>query len=173
MKSIVILISGRGSNMEALLDRVSSGELKVRVAAVLSNRPQAKGLEIAPARGIPVRAIDHKLFPQRADFDAALINAIDEYAPDLVVLAGFMRILSEDFVNHYAGRLLNIHPSLLPSFPAFRLRCGYLQLHILSVGTLYLLSLSQHSWHTPVMPYPDRKCGGPKWPALGGRYQHF
>ena len=117
MKSIVILISGRGSNMEALLDRVSSGELKVRVAAVLSNRPQAKGLEIAAARGIPVRAIDHKLFPQRTDFDAALIKVIDEYAPDLVVLAGFMRILSEDFVNHYAGRLLNIHPSLLPSFP--------------------------------------------------------
>ena len=117
MKSIVILISGRGSNMEALLDRVSSGELKVRVAAVLSNRPQAKGLEIAAARDIPVRAIDHKLFPQRTDFDAALIKVIDEYAPDLVVLAGFMRVLSEDFVNQYAGRLLNIHPSLLPSFP--------------------------------------------------------
>ena len=117
MKSIVILISGRGSNMESLLAAVAAGELPVRVAAVLSNRPDAKGLESAAARGVPVRVVDHKQFADRESFDVAMAAAIDVFAPDLVVLAGFMRILTEGFVHHYAGRLMNIHPSLLPAFP--------------------------------------------------------
>lgn len=117
MKSIVILISGRGSNMESLLAAVASGTLPVRIAGVLSNRPDAKGLETAAAHGVPTCVVDHKQFADRAAFDAAMAAAIDRFAPDLVVLAGFMRILSEGFVEHYTGRLVNIHPSLLPSFP--------------------------------------------------------
>lgn len=116
MKTIVILISGRGSNMQSLLDAAADGTLPVRVAAVLSNRPDAKGLEIAAARGIPTRVIDHKQYDGREAFDATMAEAIDAFAPDLVVLAGFMRILSDAFVGHYAGRLINIHPSLLPAF---------------------------------------------------------
>jgi len=117
MKSIVILISGRGSNMSALLEAVASGELPVRIAAVISNRADAAGLAIAAAAGVPTRVLEHRGFASRADFDAALAARIDEFAPELVVLAGFMRILGDDFVNHYAGRLFNIHPSLLPAFP--------------------------------------------------------
>ncbi|HEX5802601.1 MAG TPA: phosphoribosylglycinamide formyltransferase [Azospira sp.] len=115
--SIVILISGRGSNMEALLAAVARGELPVRVAAVISNRPDAKGLETAAAQGVPTAVVDHKAYAGREAFDAALAACIDGYAPDLVVLAGFMRILTEGFVRRYEGRLLNIHPSLLPAFP--------------------------------------------------------
>ena len=117
MKSIVILISGRGSNMEALRDAVACGSLPVRVAAVLSNRPDARGLQTAAAAGVATQVIDHTRHASREDFDAALATAIDAYAPDLVVLAGFMRILSTGFVERYAGRLMNIHPSLLPAFP--------------------------------------------------------
>lgn len=117
MKSIVILISGRGSNMEALLAAVVSGALPVRIAGVLANRPDAQGLETAAAQGVPTGVVDHKQFADRAAFDAAMAEAIDRFAPDLVVLAGFMRILTDGFVRHYAGRLVNIHPSLLPSFP--------------------------------------------------------
>lgn len=117
MKAIVILISGRGSNMESLLAAVASGALPVRIAGVLSNRPDAKGLATAAAHGVPTAVVDHKQFPDREAFDAAMAAAIDRFAPDLVVLAGFMRILTEGFVRHYAGRLVNIHPSLLPSFP--------------------------------------------------------
>ena len=117
MKSIVILISGRGSNMEALLAAVASGALPVRIAGVLANRPDAQGLETAAAQGVPTGVVDHKQFADRAAFDAAMAEAIDRFAPDLVVLAGFMRILTDGFVRHYAGRLVNIHPSLLPSFP--------------------------------------------------------
>lgn len=116
-KSIVILISGRGSNMESLLAAVAAGTLPVRVAAVLSNRPDAAGLQSAAAQGVPTRVVDHKQFADRAAFDAAMSEAIDAFAPDLVVLAGFMRILSEGFVRRYEGRLMNIHPSLLPAFP--------------------------------------------------------
>jgi phosphoribosylglycinamide formyltransferase 1 len=116
MKSIVILISGRGSNMEALLAAVFAGSLPVRVAGVLSNRPNAGGLATASALGVPTCVVDHQAFASREAFDQALAQAIDGFAPDLVVLAGFMRILSDGFVQHYAGRLMNIHPSLLPSF---------------------------------------------------------
>ena len=117
MKSIVILISGRGSNMVALIDAAASGALPVRVAAVLASRPDAKGLEVAAAAGVVTRVVDHRLYADRESFDAAMAEAIDAYSPDLVVLAGFMRILSDGFVAHYEGRLINIHPSLLPSFP--------------------------------------------------------
>ena len=117
MKNIVILISGRGSNMEALIAERDAGRLPVNIAAVISNRPDAKGLETAAKAGIATRCLDHKAFADRAAFDTALAACIDEFAPDLVVLAGFMRILTPDFVRHYEGRLFNIHPSLLPSFP--------------------------------------------------------
>ncbi len=117
MKSIVILISGRGSNMETLLDATASGALRIRVAAVLANRPDARGLEIAAARGIPTQVVDHRQFASREAFDAVMAEVIDSFSPDLVVLAGFMRILSEAFVRRYEGRLMNIHPSLLPAFP--------------------------------------------------------
>ena len=117
MKNIVILISGRGSNMEALIAARDAGQLPVNIAAVISNRPDAKGLETAARAGITAHFIDHKTFAGREAFDAALAECIDQFSPDLVVLAGFMRILSEGFVRHYAGRLMNIHPSLLPSFP--------------------------------------------------------
>jgi phosphoribosylglycinamide formyltransferase 1 len=117
MKNIVILISGRGSNMEALIAARDAGNLPVNVAAVISNRADAKGLETAAKAGIATHFIDHRAFAGREAFDAALAECIDGFAPDLVVLAGFMRILSDGFVRHYAGRLINIHPSLLPSFP--------------------------------------------------------
>lgn len=117
MKSIVILISGRGSNMQCLLDAVAAGSLNVRVAAVLSNRSDAPGLQTATARGVPTRIVDHREFSGRDAFDAAMTEAIDAFSPDLVVLAGFMRVLTDGFVEHYAGRLINIHPSLLPAFP--------------------------------------------------------
>ena len=117
MKSIVILISGRGSNMASLLAAVAAGTLPVRIAAVIANRPEAPGLQTASAAGIATRVVDHRAYAGRQAFDAALAATIDGYAPDLVVLAGFMRILSDEFVDHYAGRLINIHPSLLPSFP--------------------------------------------------------
>lgn len=117
MKNIVILISGRGSNMEALIAARDAGHLPANITAVISNRPDAKGLETAARAGIATRSLDHKAFAGREAFDAALAECIDEFAPDLVILAGFMRILTPDFVRHYDGRLLNIHPSLLPSFP--------------------------------------------------------
>ena len=120
MKNVVILISGRGSNMEAVV-RTAQAErwdatLGARIAAVVANRADAAGLEVARALGVPTRALDHREFASREAFDAALMQMIDEYAPTLVVLAGFMRILSQGFVAHYAGRMINIHPSLLPAF---------------------------------------------------------
>ena len=117
MKNIVILISGRGSNMEALIAARDAGSLPVNIAAVISNRPDAKGLETAAKAGIVTHYIDHKAFGGREAFDAALAECIDGFAPDLVILAGFMRILGDEFVRHYEGRLMNIHPSLLPAFP--------------------------------------------------------
>lgn len=113
MKNQVILISGRGSNMLALLD----ANLPGRVAAVVSDRPGAAGLDHAERSGVTALAVDFRQFPVRSDFDAALMAQIDRLEPDLVVLAGFMRVLGNAFVRHYEGRLLNIHPSLLPSFP--------------------------------------------------------
>ena len=117
MKNIVILISGRGSNMEAVVRAAEAEQWPARIAAVISNRADAKGLEFAAARGIPTAVVPNKEYPSREAFDAALQAVIDGYAPDLVVLAGFMRILTPAFVEHYAGRMLNIHQSLLPLFP--------------------------------------------------------
>ena len=114
MKKVVILISGRGSNMEAIVRAQIPG---AQIAAVISNRPDAAGLGFAAAHGIAAQIVDHKDYPSREAFDAALAATIDAHEPDLVVLAGFMRVLTDGFVSHYAGRLLNIHPSLLPSFP--------------------------------------------------------
>jgi phosphoribosylglycinamide formyltransferase-1 len=113
MKKLVILISGRGSNMLALLDANLPGQ----VTAVVSDRAGAAGLEHAERSGVAALAVDYRQFPVRSDFDAALMAQIDRHEPDLVVLAGFMRVLGDAFVQHYEGRLLNIHPSLLPSFP--------------------------------------------------------
>jgi phosphoribosylglycinamide formyltransferase-1 len=121
MKNIVILISGSGSNMAAIVRAAEqerwSDRLKARVAAVVSNKADAAGLAFAQERGIATAVLDHKAFGSREDFDAALMTQIDQFSPTLVVLAGFMRILTPGFVAHYAGRLLNIHPSLLPAFP--------------------------------------------------------
>jgi phosphoribosylglycinamide formyltransferase-1 len=121
MKNIVCLISGRGSNLEALLrtarDERWDSAADARVAAVISNRAQAPGLAIARAFGVPAHVIEHGRFASREAFDAALVEAIDAYAPALVVLAGFMRVLTSGFVEHYEGRLINVHPSLLPMFP--------------------------------------------------------
>jgi phosphoribosylglycinamide formyltransferase-1 len=117
MKSIVILISGRGSNMEAIVQRCAVEGWPARVAAVISNRPDAGGLNFAAAHGIATAVVDHKAYATREAFDDALAAAIDAHRPDLVVLAGFMRILGERFVRRYEGRMLNIHPSLLPAFP--------------------------------------------------------
>jgi phosphoribosylglycinamide formyltransferase-1 len=111
MKRLVILISGRGSNMQAMV------EAGLPVAAVISNRADAAGLKYAAARGIATAIVEHRGYATREAFDAALAQAIDAFHPDLVVLAGFMRILSDGFVLRYQGRLLNIHPSLLPAFP--------------------------------------------------------
>ena len=120
MKNIVILISGGGSNMAAIVraaqQRRWAERLDARVAAVVSNRADAKGLDFARAQGIATEVLDHKAFADRETFDAALTRTLDAHAPALVVLAGFMRILTPGFVQHYAGRLLNIHPSLLPAF---------------------------------------------------------
>ena len=116
MKNIVILISGRGSNMEAIVRAFKREKWSARLCAVISNRADAAGLAFAEKEGIPTRVVPHKDYPDRDSYDAALQKAIDEHRPDLVVLAGFMRILTDGFVNHYTGRMINIHPSLLPSF---------------------------------------------------------
>jgi phosphoribosylglycinamide formyltransferase-1 len=116
MKRICILVSGRGSNMQALVRCCREQAWPAAVVAVLSNRPQAAGLAFAAAQGIATGVVDDRQFPSREDFDAALAAALDAHAPDLVVLAGFMRILGPAFVQHFDGRLLNIHPSLLPAF---------------------------------------------------------
>lgn len=116
MKNIVILISGRGSNMEAIVRAAQAEKWPCRIAAVISNRADAQGLAFAAAHGIPNLVVANRAYPNRESFDAALREAIDRFRPDLVVLAGFMRILTAPFTEHYAGRLLNIHPSLLPGF---------------------------------------------------------
>ncbi len=116
MKKIVILISGRGSNMQAILE----AKLPLEIAAVISNKENAGGLETAAAHGIPTVVVEHGQHASREAFDTALADKIDEFSPDLVVLAGFMRILTADFVNRYQGRLINIHPALLPAFPGLK-----------------------------------------------------
>lgn len=114
MKKIVILISGRGSNMQAIVNAKIEG---AKIAAVLANKSDAAGLAWAAEQGIGTGALNHKDYPDRLSFDRAMMEKIDGYQPDLIVLAGFMRILTPEFCSHYEGRLINIHPSLLPSFP--------------------------------------------------------
>jgi len=113
VKKIVILISGRGSNMEAIM----RAGLPVEIAAVISNRPDAAGLKFSAQAGVFSHSVDDRGYPAREPFDAALADAIDRHSPDFVALAGFMRVLGADFVRRYSGRMVNIHPSLLPAFP--------------------------------------------------------
>jgi phosphoribosylglycinamide formyltransferase-1 len=117
VKRLVVLISGRGSNMEAIVAAIERGEIAGKVVAVISNRADAAGLAFAQSRAIATAVVAHGDYASREHYDAALAARIDEFHPDLVVLAGFMRILGETFVRHYNGRLVNIHPSLLPAFP--------------------------------------------------------
>ena len=120
MKKLVILISGRGSNMEAIVRTCSREEWPAQVAAVIASRPDAAGLAFAASHGIATAVVDHRQFPDRESFDAALARQIDAFTPDLVALAGFMRVLTPGFVDRYAGRMLNVHPSLLPSFAGLK-----------------------------------------------------
>jgi len=114
--NIVVLISGSGSNLQAIIDAVEAGKLHANIKAVISNRPDVKGLERAQSADIPAITLDHTQFASREAFDQQLIQEINQYQPELIVLAGFMRILSDEFVEHFKGRMLNIHPSLLPEF---------------------------------------------------------
>lgn len=115
-KSIVVLISGSGSNLQALLDHFANQPQLARISAVLSNKADAFGLERAAKAGVPTHVLSHRDYADRLSFDQAMIEQIDRYQPDLVVLAGFMRILTPEFTRHYAGKLVNIHPSLLPKY---------------------------------------------------------
>ena len=113
---LVVLISGSGSNLQALIDGQDNGSLPISIEAVISNKANAFGLERAAAAKIPTAVLDHKQFTDREHFDQALIKEIDQHQPELVVLAGFMRILTPEFVRHYRSKILNIHPSLLPKY---------------------------------------------------------
>lgn len=113
---IVVLISGSGTNLQAIIDAIQNKKLNAEIKAVISNRPGVKGLQRAEAAGITTEVLDHREYDSRESFDQALQQLIDSYQPALIILAGFMRILSESFVNHFTGRMLNIHPSLLPDF---------------------------------------------------------
>lgn len=116
-KRVAVLISGRGSNMNALIDAARAADYPGEIVAVLSNKPDAGGLATAAGYGIPTKAVDHRLYADRAAHERALIEALDAFEPDVVCLAGYMRLLTPLFVSHYAGRMINIHPSLLPLFP--------------------------------------------------------
>jgi len=117
MINIVVLLSGSGSNLQAFIDAVNAQTLDAKIVAVISNKADAFGLQRAQQHNIPTEILSHKDFANRDSFDAALIEKIDPYKPDLIILAGFMRILTPAFVQHYRGKLLNIHPSLLPKYP--------------------------------------------------------
>lgn len=116
MRSIVVLISGGGSNLQAIIDRIQRDTLECEISLVLSNRADAYGLQRAKGAGITTAVIDHKAYDSRELFDQAMIAQIDQHKPALIVMAGFMRILSEGFIKHYAGKMINIHPSLLPAY---------------------------------------------------------
>lgn len=126
-RSLVILVSGRGSNLQAIMDAVRDGRLPAGISAVISSNPGAPALARARAAGIPVHVIHHRDYPNRDQFDEALKRKIDSYQPRLVVLAGFMRILGKAFIDHYSGRMINIHPSLLPAFPGLDTHARALQ----------------------------------------------
>jgi phosphoribosylglycinamide formyltransferase 1 len=134
MKRIVILLSGHGSNMRAIVEQCAAQAWPAQVVAVLSNKADAAGLAFAAARGIATGVVEHRSFASRDQFDEALAKAIEVHQPDVVVLAGFMRILGADFVRRYEGRLLNIHPSLLPAFPGLHTHRRALQAGCQAVG---------------------------------------
>jgi len=134
MKRIVILISGRGSNMQAVVEQCAQQEWPAQVVAVIANRADAAGLAWAAQRGIATAAVEHRAHARRDDFDTALAAAIDAHSPDLVLLAGFMRVLGVAFVQRYAGRMLNIHPSLLPAFPGLHTHRRALEAGCQAVG---------------------------------------
>ncbi|CAG9421631.1 phosphoribosylglycinamide formyltransferase [Providencia alcalifaciens] len=117
MKNIVVLISGSGSNLQSIIDACQRHEIDGQIVAVISNKSDAYGLVRAQEAGIPALCVSSKAFTERQAYDAALLDAIEQYQPDLVALAGFMRILTPDFVKHFTGKMLNIHPSLLPKYP--------------------------------------------------------
>ncbi len=116
-KTAAVLISGNGSNLQSLIDATQTGELDLKIGVVFSSRPDAYGLERARIAGIAVECLQYRDYRERAQFDAALVHTLDEYSPDIVILAGFMRILTPVFIDRFAGRILNIHPSLLPGYP--------------------------------------------------------
>lgn len=145
---LVVLISGTGRNLQAILDAVQRQQIPAIVAAVISNNPEAKGLAHARAAAIPVAVINHRDYAGRADFEKALSAEIDRHAPDFIALAGFMRILGSEFVQRYRGRLLNIHPSLLPKYPG-------LQTHARALA-------DQEGWHGASVHFvTDAVDGGP------------
>lgn len=116
-KSAAVLISGSGTNLQSFIDKTAAGQLDLDIAVVLSNMPAAAGLDRARKARIPIECVEHGDYPDRESFDAALNDTLDRYAPDMVILAGFMRILTPVFIDHFAGRIFNIHPSLLPKYP--------------------------------------------------------
>lgn len=116
-KRLVVLVSGGGSNLQSIIDACANQSVNATISAVISNNPNAGGLERAARGNIPNIALDHRAFDSRETFDQALSELIDSFAPDLVILAGFMRILTPQFVDHYLGKMMNIHPSLLPAYP--------------------------------------------------------
>jgi phosphoribosylglycinamide formyltransferase-1 len=141
MKNIVILISGRGSNMQAIVAAAKAQKWPAQIAAVISNRADAEGLAFAQQHGIPTAVVVSKNYPSRDLFDAALLEQIEQYSPDLVVLAGFMRILTPQFVQHYHARMLNIHPSLLPDFKGLHTHQRALQAGVKEHGaTVHLVT---------------------------------
>jgi phosphoribosylglycinamide formyltransferase-1 len=115
--SAAVLVSGSGTNLQSFIDKVATGELDIDLCVVLSNEPGAMGLERARKANIPVECIEHRNYPDRERFDAALVDTLERYSPQLIILAGFMRILTPVFIEHFAGRIFNIHPSLLPKYP--------------------------------------------------------
>ncbi|GAD78311.1 phosphoribosylglycinamide formyltransferase [Vibrio ezurae] len=117
MTNIVVLISGNGSNLQAIIDACIKGDIDGQVSAVISNRADAFGLQRAQQANIPTHVKSHTDFSDRESFDQAVMSIIDDYQPDIIVLAGYMRILTDGFVNHYLGKMVNIHPSLLPKYP--------------------------------------------------------
>ena len=159
-KRIVILISGRGSNMEAIVQRCAQQKWPARVVAVVANRADAGGLAFAAAQGIATAVVDHRTQPSRDAFDAELARVVDSHAPDLVVLAGFMRILGAAFVQRYEGRFFNIHPSLLPSFTGLHTHRRALAAGCKAVGaTVHLVTAELD--HGPIVMQsvvPVRPC---------------
>jgi phosphoribosylglycinamide formyltransferase 1 len=150
MKRIVILISSKGSNMQAIVKACVAEQWPAQVVAVVSNRPQAQGLVFAQAQGIPTLVVDHQQYTDRAAFDAALANTLNAVAPDVVVLAGFMRVLGAHFVQQFAGKIVNIHPSLLPAFQGLHTHEKALQMGCKLAGATVHLVTEQLD-HGPII----------------------